>query len=416
MATPSEAEVITQWKNLTKLFDVLLVTEAADWISREDTYVQSIESNFPAEQLDGIRSARARLNDAILSYPDCLAPILREYGRIMVVPETDARSLIFRLYQWLKDNSATVKSRGISDGTPTFSGATGNGTINRLTTDRYGYKIEARFMEVKTAECFADQNSGTDRHRESFIFRGAAPARDSLAPTGYTGQSVAIQALASSDSIILNPSFSVYTGSAAAPSAIDSWTAGTIGNYAIDTSNYYRDFPGDTTPASLKQSANDTITQALSVSGVKLDPNVPLYAQVAWNRQVGSGDGDLTLTVGTKTASVTAAAQTGWNILRIALGANNWYDSFKEDQLDFKLTLANRTTGYILWDDIVIAPMSAFDNTWYAIVGGSTPFMTRDKATWTDSLSGSDSILQKWVWRAYNTYLPHDSSPTITDP
>lgn len=420
MATPSEAELQAQWKSITYLFDELLtyagVTSTVNWVTREDAYVQLLETNYPAEALDPIRATRAAIDAALRTYSDALAPVLREYGRVMAAPETDLPSLAFRLYQHLKDNTATVKSRGITFGTPTFSGATGNGTINRLTKDRNNYDIEGIFLDAKVAECSEDQSTGTNKHQEAFIIRGAAPARDSLlvAGSGLVQRHVCLSA---ADSILTNASFDDFSGTIGTLTELIGWTPTTaLSNFTLDQTNYYRSSPGSTTPASLKISANDTMTQALSVSGRTIDPNVPLYAQIAYNRQVGTGDGTLTLTFGSQTATVALAAQTGWNILRITIGQKNWYDTFKEDDLDFKIGLSSRTTGYVLVDDFVIAPYTAHDNTWYAIVGGSTPFLTRDKATWTDALAGSDSKLQKWMWRATGLYLPHDSSPSITDP
>lgn len=411
----TEAEIQTQWKNATKCFHDSL-SAMATWITNEDTYVQSFETAYPAEQADGLRAARANLDAFLRSYPDVLAPIMREYGRVMAAPEADLSSLIFRLYQWLKDNTATVKSRGITFGTPTFSGATGTGTINRLTKDRNNYDIEGIFLDAKIAECSEDQSTGVNKHQEAFIVRGAAPARDSLAVSG-SGLVARMVAISAADSLLTNASFDDFSGTIGTLTELIGWTPTTaLSNFALDQTNYYRSSPGSTTPASLKISANDTMTQALSISGRTIDPNVPMYAQIAFNREVGTGDGTLTLTFGSQTATVSLAAQTGWNILRITIGQKNWYDTFKENDLDFKIGLSSRTTGYVLVDDFIIAPYTLFDNTWHAIVGGSTPFLTRDKATWTDALAGSDSKLQQWVWRATGQYLPHDASPSISDP
>lgn len=418
MATPTEAEVQTQWKNLTKILDTVRSDLVTDYVAREDTYVQSLEGNFVPEQMDGIRAIRAQLVAAVEGYPAALAPIMREYGRIMGVPDTDLRQLVARrLYDWLLANTATVKSRGISFGSISAGGSNvGTGTINRLTKDENNYNIEATYLDTKTAKVVSDQTTGSQRHQETFELRGAAPARDSIAPSG-SGLVTQVRAFCAADSLLSNPSFSDFSGSVSSLTALTGWTAGSsLANFALDQSNYYRDFPGDTTPASLKISANDNVSQKLSVRGASLDPTVPYYIQLAYNRQVGSGDGTLTLALGSQNASVALAAQTGWNILRIAVGQKNWYKTWAQDQPAVTITLGSRTTGYVLVDDVILVPYVPFDNLWYCPVGSATPFMVNDYFTFADALSGSDSVLQYWLWRACNAYVPHDPSPSISDP
>ncbi len=418
MAQATEAELQASWGHIVLCFHNLmkaLVSNTPNWIDNQRTYEQALVTDYGPEAMDSIRATRGELGNALSRFPDCFGPILREYGRIMGAPEVDPRTLAFRLYQWFVDTSQTVLSRNITYDNPAFVGQIGNGVINRLTVDRYGFPIEAVFLDTKTAECFSDQTTGTKRHQEAFALTGASPSRDGLLPTGYTGNPVGVNALAANDGgLISNPSFSVGTSG----SDVTDWTVTTVANTAMDTANYYRDFPGDTTPASLKLSTSvNSLSQRLSVLGRALNPNVPIYAQLAWNVEVYSGTGRIEIKLGSVASYVDTASATGWNILRLELGANNWYDNFKEDNLALTINYTGWASGSVLIDDVIVAPMTPFDNTYFAFVGGSTPWMTRDKATWTDALVGTDSILQYWMWRFGNLYLPHTSvGPIVADP
>lgn len=433
MASPTIAETHTMLKNEVDLLEELrkfAESNAKNFVGMEDTIVQSLETDFAVELTNAVAGARAGINGALAQATAILDPVFRTYGKVIGAPEADVQTIITRFIEYCVANSITFNSRDVTFGSVSAGGSNvGNGTWNRLTKDKYNYDIEAVFAEAVTATCVADQSINGLKHAEEFEVRGASPSRDLLALAG-SGHVQAIACAHAGNSKLSNPSFSRYTGTAATPTAIEGWTpVSSISNYAIDESNYYRGFPGDTLnsgdvgSASLKISANDTIAQALTVFGTVLDPDVPMYAQIAYNRQVGSGDGTLTLHMGGVSASVSLAAQTGWNILRIALGQNNWHRQFNEADLDIKVQLASRTTGYVLVDDLIFVPFVRFGlaenliGTWMCPVGGSTPFLRGDVFTYTDSIA-SDSKIQRWLFRAYGRYLPHATAAgeTVTDP
>ena len=80
--------------------------------------------------------------------------------------------------------------------------------------------------------------------------------------------------------------------------------------------------------------------------------------------------------------------------------------------------------GTVLVDELIIAPYSQVDGTWYALNAGpnnsattaapSIPFLRDDEFTHTDIEVGS--IIQEWLARSFGVYLPHDASPTWVDP
>lgn len=429
MATPTEAEVQTQISNLIAIFQELRKHgnvnssgNISNYIAREDTYVQSLEGDFIPEALSGLSQFRAGINSS-LSRDVCRAaldPLLRQYAKVVgTITETDPEGILDRLYDHFVTNSSTVNSRNITHGSPSAGSNIGGGTINRLTVDENNYELEAIPVEAMRADCIRDEHLGAVEHEEVFEFRGQDAEKDNVAITG-SGSRIEVRALSARNSLLSNASFSQFSGTIASPTAITNWTVGSdIANFQLDETNYYRDFQGDSTPRALIFETNESISQNFNIRRLQLDYNTPYYCQVAYNRQVGSCDGRLTLTCGNQTADVVLSAQTGWNVLRIAVGQGNWPKNFVDvENPVIKLQLTGRTSGTLLIDDVIFAPYTPWLGTYYAIVGTATPFLYGDSFTWTDSFAGSDSILQYWFWRLYNFFFPHDnaSGETWADP
>lgn len=401
---------------------------ATNWVSLEDTAVQSVESDFNAEILSSVASARSRLSSVIA--PDMAAAVIRPHLKSYIqhvvgkaVPGGD-REMSEILYRWFLDNAVTVKSRTFSFGSPSAGGSNqGNNTILRVTKDENNFDIEAAHAEAKRADCVTDQNTGTERDQEVFRFRGAPQAFDplQLAGSGGTARTKDIRVISGRTSLLRNTSFDSFAGTAAVPTSINDWTSSVAvndTNFAFDGTNYYRSIPG-VTPYALKLKVSANLTQKLSTGNIKLSAGTPYYLHVVYNRAVGSGAGDLTVRLGAVNRTVTLAAQTGWNVFTVPAspGQSNWYKSFDEQDLDIAIEWT-RTSGDLLIDDVILAPYTEWDGTWYAVVASNTshlPSMKDDLYTWTDSIA-TDSILQQWYYRAGFGYLPHSGSPSITDP
>lgn len=430
MASPTFAECQAQIKRLCYLLH--LVRDRAEVTSTTlatqiDTIQQAIEGDFATEEMAAVEAFRSRyaslLNSEVVS--SLLTPELLHIAKVRDWPDTDPTAILSRLYEYMDANSLSVNSRNITFGSVTAGGSNvGTGTINRLTKDENDYPIEATTVEVKTFTCVQDANSQTEKGEEVFEVRGKAANKDGLETAG-SGILGTLRAMSGKDTaqILRNPSFTTYDGaSASSLTSIAGWTPITsptvFTNLEIDTTNYYRTYPGETTGASLKiKTTTDGVSQALSVLGAKLSPTVPYYAQVAWNRQVGSFSGTIRLSVGGSTVSVVCAAQTGWQVLRLPLDQALWSKNFNEQDLDVKVEITAFTSGYVLVDDVILVPMSQVDGCWYTIVGGATPFLRNDSFTFTDS-GGTSAIVQYWLWRGYGMYLPSENtgSETWTDP
>lgn len=429
MASPSESEVQTQWKNAVKLLEETRKfgnVNASNWVSLEDTLYQSVESDYGAEITGAIAQARNSLQAAITrdSAQRVIRPHFKSYIKHIVgkaVPTGDNEAIDL-LYRWMFENTVTVKSRGFTFNSPAAGGSNiGNVSILRVTKDENNYDLEAATAEAKEARCISDRNTGSGLDGEIFRFRGAPQGRDALLVSG-SGGTVDIRAASWLSSILRNTSFEDYTGSAiSSPTAITDWTSDITvsGNYELDETNYYRAQQNVTTPRSLKIKATAVLSQKLSTFNTKIDPLRPYYLQIAWNREVGTASGTLLIRLGAQSNSVVAAAQTGWQILKCpsSLGQNCWYKNFDEQDLDITIEWT-KTSGNILVDDVILVPFSLFDGTWYLVVANNTshvPARKDDLYTWTDTIA-TDSVLQYWVWRAFQRYLPHSGAPSITDP
>ncbi len=380
-------------------------------VTRIQALWQAADGDFAPDMLDGVESVRSGYASLMSQAAGAaiLLPSLRDYARVLLFPDTDPDGIFSRLYDYMIANSQTVKSRNITFGAVTAGGSNvGTGTINRLTVEENALKIEATNVEVKTFKCITDQNSETNPGEERFEVRGIEASKDGMETlgSGLVGELTAISA-ATSEQLLDNCSFETYD--AAATPRFTSWTLTSGTTPTQDTSNYYRIMPGRTTGDSLIFSANALLTQKLSVRQSKLKPGVPYYLQVAYNRQVGAFTGDLKITLGAATVTVSLAAQTGWNILRIALGTGNWYKTFNAADIGVTIQVLNFSAGTLLVDDLIFAPMAQVDGLWYAIVGGATDFLRADTFTFTDT-GGTSAINQYWFWRIFGRVLPHDAA------
>jgi hypothetical protein len=419
----SEANTRTQISNLIHAweeFRKFAGTATPNYIGLENTYVTALDTTFYGEAMGALQGARGTLASFITQIGSCLAPLLREYGQVIGCPETDIQRIFDRLFQYFITNAYTIASRNITLGAVTPAvGNVGTGTIHRLYYDQDSQKIENVTVESKAMKCVSDGYSGATIHEEVFEFRGEDAERDLLKITG-SGKVKNISALSglTASNYLSNPSFDQYSGTIAVPTAITDWTplSGVYTGLEIDQTNYYRNFRGASTPGSLKMKANETVTQKFSVRNLQLNPNVPMFLQLAFNREVGTGDGTITLTVGNKTVSVAMAAQTGWNTLVMPMSsAYQWFKLFNVTNPGISVQLSGRTTGYVLIDDIIFAPMTNFDGWWWAVVGGATKFLRDDNFTTVDTEVGS--VLQTWFWRALGRYLPSTvGAPTWPDP
>ena len=113
MSSPTEVEVNSQWQNAVALLDNLLTTQTL--IADEDTYIQSLESDFASAQAAGARIVRTRVAAAVASGGAVLSPVLTAFSHHVIgTPERSAQAAIDRIYDYFQANNKSVLSRRIT--------------------------------------------------------------------------------------------------------------------------------------------------------------------------------------------------------------------------------------------------------------------------------------------------------------
>lgn len=448
--TPTEAEIQTQWKNVVNILETFRThidgTHAGSgglW----DVLLQSLEGEYtPADLASWVNGFRAGCSDLLTpsTVVAALTPILFEYAARIDADATATQgfgtgyrtvSEIMRaLYDWFHEKSYSVESRAITYDTSATAGGSnvGNGAMARLTEDENGYDLEACHVEKKQFKCVADQNSGKQENAEVFECLGEAASFDSLLRAQFGSGTAANTTIVSKHagqgaggSMLANSSFSEFD-SAGSPK-FRGWTesAAPSGSLDQDTTNYYRTHPGAQTNASLELTGGlGTITLKQPLSSLRnrrLDPDTPYGLRIMFNRQIGiATGGTLTIRCGSNSKSVAIAAQTGWNELILDMDANLWFRQFNEDPFDIEIEWASSTSGTLLIDDAIFAPLDLIDGTYWFLRGNDathTPWLVDDVLSFTDT-GGAPATgkIQWFLFVAGLGYLPSSGSPTMTDP
>lgn len=427
----SEATARTDIANTLAIFEALkdeIETASTGFLARFDTALAALQPEVAGGGTRGLEQVRSRLRDSLspAAVAAPLAPMWAEYARQLVgtfeIPATlPARDIIDRIADHFDTNSQTVNSREFTFGSVSAGGSNvGSGTIKRLTTDRYGNDIEATWAQKVTVECIRDQSSGATEHEEVFEMRGEAAGVDALDVQG-SGSRADLKAVSARDSLLLNPSFDSAAGTDATPTAITNWTiaTGAIGDLELsdNADEIFRGSRGSVTPKSLRFNGNVKLTQALSLRRTNVSADRPLYACLRWNREEGSGSGaTITLTLGSVTASVAVGSTTGWQTLEISL-PSGWLDQWNTTDPTVAVEVSGLSSGYVLVDDVILAPYTQFDGLWYLALGGRTKFLRDDVFTFTDT-GGTGGVINYWLWWTYGKYLPHATggAETWSDP
>lgn len=448
MATPTEAEVTSQFTALIDLLDETAKfggVNSPNWLGLEDTLGQALEGDYLAEILSVVQQGRGSINTILdPAYGRALlSPILRQWAKISASPDVSPdnesdEQIVIRLYDRLVTASKSVKERAFSYGSATggVSNTASIGSIYRCTKNPDGYNLEACTPETKVFRCVKDFGLGAGRNQE--VFEVLAPRRykDSLL-VNASGFSGTMTALTGADSILQNADFGSYD-SASTPTSVPGWktSAGASDLSAIldiDTTNYYRLYGSgvDATPGQGAQSAkwiaDGKIVQTATDFSQQLRDDVPYVCQLAYNRSINSATGQLDFRVGgvTTTVASLAGASAGWNVLRATLGQNSWFKAMKQTGLKVEIEKSGSGTAGLLVSEVIIAPMTQIDGSFYSLIGTATPFLYKDYFTIADSVA-TDSVIQKWLWRLYAfgsssakawamMWVP-SGTPTITDP
>lgn len=407
-------------------------SNAQNYMALEDALTTNADGEYAPEQLAALRR-RVRGPLAAMFEPAALRevmhPHLLEIARAAVTaPEligggASDYDLLRRIRDYMVANAQTLNGRGMTiDATATGSNGAGaivgNGAGYRCVVDKDNFPLEAIGPEDKRLICRKDQLSqGGVKHGEVFAFEGTAQQKDGVYWNGSGAKREITSLHAKSSNLLRNGSFE--TGavtdsvSPASTTAIDGWSVGTAANVRFRNAStyYYRGYPGNPTTATggdslwgIEFTVSDTLTQIIrrATPGAGIDPRVPYLPWVRYKRKA-SATGTLTLNAGSKSVAATIGSATNdvWNTLVLGPANNNFYDNFKQDELVFSLAVSSLAVGTLVIDDAGWAPMAALDGTFWAILGGDTPWSRNDQLLYTDVEGGSRAKFSYWLWRAY---------------
>jgi hypothetical protein len=446
--TPTEAEIQTQWRNVIGILETLrnhVDGTHAGAGGLWDTLLQSLEGEYtPTELANWAASVRSGCSDLLSPAvaTQALTPILFEYANRIHSDASATQGFgsgyrtaaqIFRaLYDWFVDKSYTVESRNITYDTSASTGASnvGNGACGRLTEDENGFNLEACHVEKKTLKCIADQNTGVQEQAEVFEIIGQPSGFDSVLRSSFGSGASANTTLVSKHagqgsggSLLTNSSFSEFDSTATPKFTGWTQTSG-ASNIAQDTGVYYRSHPGAQTNASLKLSGNALIKQTLTNMRIRrLDVDTPYQFRVMVNKAAGSGSGgNIVIRMGStsKTVALTALSST-WNEVILDFDQNLWPRDFNQDPFDVEIEWESASSGYLLIDDAIFAPLDQVDGTYWFLRGNNTthtPWLVDDLLSFTDTGGApATAKIQYWLWVSGFGYLPSTTgTPTFTEP
>ena len=444
MATPTTNEAIATLKaavDMLEELDQFANANTPNLVGLQDTLINSLTGDNAAGILANGDAMRSAIAAQLTPSRDrsTLTPCFADFMAAILLPSSSLAENLVQFRAWMIANSQTLNSRGMGFGAISVGGSNvGTGTISRITVDNQAIPLEGGHAELKSFECIADQGQ-TEETEEVFSVEGANAGADFASGSTGSGILTTMRALSARDSqtYVRNPSWSSFSGtqptagSEVAPTTTTAWSGWTVGDITkvkASVDQTYRGFPGDSTPMSIRVIDNTTCNQTfVDNANPTFAARTPFYVQIAIYRE-SNCDGTLTITLGSKTQAVTMTSLSNgaWNVVRLDLDRDLYYDQWKLNDAKIGFALASRTTGTLYLDDLIFSPFNLLDGIGYAIVGSAIPFMRDDVFTFTDTQNVARGILQWWITHrsrasellGYPFSLPSNNagSETITDP
>lgn len=438
MASPSRAESEAQITAAVKILNRIHLNGNAQVRVDVDAYLATPlegDSTNPAIAR-GIRSAYAGVLSSDPVYPHLIDMVQTTVGKD-VAAITD---LYDELFDDMITNAKSVNSRNLTYGAASAVTGTGNWTVLRVTQDADGQPIES--VPVTSAgvlvrfTCTQDQGLGAPQGGEQFRLDLENPQQDILDNEGYPEPPLFVSMPTPDMSGLQNPSFALFSGTAAAPTAITGWTSSvTVNgtNFDFDQANIFARTPAEQNvldskgssstdsgmPASLNVKVTATLSQNARVRNLVFMRDRPYVFGIWYNRAVNSAAGTLEIHLGAQSNSVVLAAQTGWNFLWIG-GTDTtkcWYEDFRETDPDLKIVWTRTGGTGLLLDYVTLYPMIQFPRrggTFWGMRGGSTFAIEKDTLTANTSLAATDATNQKWFYLLHRRYLPSNNAGAET--
>jgi len=427
----SEAELKVMMANAAKMHANLADALTGTFVTDADTFTDNLDGQFMTSYLQQAAAVSNSLASGLTSTGTIAGQLMIDYANTVNLTADSQAAAWSEVFQYWNDNNIRVKSRTWSFGNASATGGnTGNGTIRRVTQDKYGYEIQSGISDVRTYNCIADQNTGAVVNQELFGYEGEPRGSNRLQRngTGAVGNLTALEN-AETTRYLNNPSFGNTASTAGASigasvTAISGWTLSGTSALGLTGISAYRKGNSETNANSLViRGDNGAVSQVMSiVGGGQFDPSTPYYAQLAYLPSGAPTGAAIKFTIGSQTQVYQLSTETGWNVMPWYTDEKAWPDNWTVNNAPIQITTSGLSTGYILIDDILMGPMQPVAGKYERLVGGNAPFSRGtnggrgDEFTITDTLTASVAYTQDF-FAEQGLYLPHSATPNnYTEP
>ncbi|MGB0970529.1 MAG: hypothetical protein ACPGVG_06145 [Mycobacterium sp.] len=348
------------------------------------------------------------------------------------------------IWKYFHDNSQAVARRNFTRGSVSWTTSTNSisaSNVVSISTDRYGYAIEdgPRYDSTDSDivhEWLCRRDPQTGSPLGEFVHRLAGdPPYDALSDaSAYRGSTTVAVVDGGGGNLIKNGLFEA-SFSGTGQSKVPSWYIDAQeGSVTADTTsgNGYRWKLNTVTPdntggdyaqilLAYNATAQPKLTQYVTQ---RLLENVPYMIGVTFKGTDGTADGNMTLTVGSKSASTSVS--TSWKHLFIHASNEEyaWYDQFAADPLPVEIQrTGSPTAGSVSVHAVYFYPFRNYHAGRYsALIAGTDEYRKDDKASATDAVGNSTPAgSNQYWWNRWTTdlgvepqyvYLPSAASAT----
>lgn len=433
MAVDSFADAMAQ---VAKVIEVLDDRDAdlVAMVGQKDVINQAAAGDFVSEQADALLVVEEQLRANVYGTGPAalLGPFLNDVTLAIEGAATTPAQQLVEIRDYMAANSQSVNTRTMSYGSFSYGGSNVGDTVAyQVTVDRHGSALQGAYAETPVIRCIQDQYTGARRNASIFQYEGDASRASVIDGSGLRRN---IECVYDGVNLLRNPRFTSFSSGAPAASsnvnassttAWSNWViGGTAANLAasVDQRNRY----STTTEAykSVYFNSNDSIYQTFADRGAIFNREVPYLFGVLCYKATGA-DGTLTIAWGSKSQAFTVSSSisdNSWGWLIVDRDVDLYYDSFKQNEVRFTVTLASQTTPGLYMQEAIVAPGTLINGTYYWLLSKTIPGEVGDTATQTISQS-ANGVNQRWLSQrlglsdelGYAFSLPSSGSPTIAD-
>lgn len=459
MPTPTIGELWDQAAKSCKPYDEIYQFGAENgsglnWLDMQNEIVEALEGSHYSDVANTLQKTQNSLQNLYLSGKPALEAIFRN---ILVIGYSISdrgltiTQVIEKIAEQLSSAGHTVSSRDFTIGTIAANGGNaGGGAVYRTTKDKNNATMEWAQTGTVKMEVVQDKNTGTQPGSERIRYFGSGIVKQDEIDIGTATneeKTMSFKTSKSNTAMVVDGSFENFSGASDSNpnSAVQGqwvlYSSGTTkdativqiidnGSSSKDIFRFHSNTDSDNPNGkALKFTKDGCIRQYVGRSNKRFQEGVPYILVIRWMRKA-SATGDLTIYLGSQSATVSLATGTNdvWNTL--VLGASTstgdqkgWYDNFKEDWthggLDpndgvgvrVEIEVGSLAVGTVIVDEVVCEPGTLFNGFfWWNIAAGADSDMLKGDYYTVSDTANDTGRMQYTVARYYNRTFPSTTS------